>query len=142
MKNSVLLTTSEDEYMPNIEYHGCIRDVECEEVGDDINVKIAAYVFDGGKTRVIAKFFNSIKTNGKSEFDRFCKMYDIVDNEGRIQIEKIKGRFSKVVLWENRKGNKYIDSLKPLSVKYDVHNNQYRMLIKEYLNSHKTKRKD
>lgn len=136
------VTTSEDEYMPNIEYHGCIRDVECEEVGDDINVKIAAYVFDGGKTRVITKFFNSIKTNGKSEFDRFCKMYDIVDNEGRIQIEKIKGRFSKVVLWENRKGNKYIDSLEPLSVKYDVHNNQYRMLIKEYLNSHKTKRKD
>ena len=26
------VTTSEDEYMPNIEYHGCIRDVECEEV--------------------------------------------------------------------------------------------------------------
>ncbi len=134
--------TSEDEFMPDVEYHGCIRDVDCIENGKDINVKIAAYVFDGGKTRVIAKFFNKINTTGKGEFDKFCRMYNIVDDEGKIQIEKIRGRFSKVVLFENSKGNKYIDSLEPLPVEYDVHNNQYKMLIKEYLNSHKTKRKD
>ena len=134
--------TSEDEFMPDVEYHGCIRDVDCIENGKDINVKIAAYVFDGGKTRVIAKFFNKINTTSKGEFDKFCRMYNIVDDDGKIQIEKIRGRFSKVVLFENSKGNKYIDSLEPLPVEYDVHNNQYKMLIKEYLNSHKTKKKD
>ena len=39
-------TTPADEYIPDFEYHGCIRDIECEENDNDINVKIAAYVFN------------------------------------------------------------------------------------------------
>lgn len=130
-------TIPESEYLPNVEYHGCIRDVDCEENGNDINVKIAAYVFNGGKTRVIAKFFNKIKTTGKSEFNEFCKMYDIVDDDGKIKIEELTGKLSKIILCENSRGNKYINSLKPLNIEYTEYYDQYRMLIKNYNQQHR-----
>lgn len=130
-------TTPDNEYLPNFEYHGCIRDVECKEKDNDVNIKIAAYVFNGSYTKVIAKFFNKINSTGKSAFDEFCRSHEIVDDNGKPDINKLKGRLCKVVLCENRKGNKYIDTLFPLEEVYDVHINHYAQLIEMYKKSHR-----
>ena len=130
-------TLPDTEYLPDYEYYGCIRDVDCEKVGNDINVKIAAYVFNGSNTRVIAKFFNKIKTDGKEAFDKFCKNYDIVDSDGKINEDLLINAPSRIVLTQNSKGNMYIDTLLPIMDMYDIQFEQYKTMMNKYIKSYK-----
>ena len=130
-------TLPDTEYLPDYEYYGCIRDVDCEKVGNDINVKIAAYVFNGSNTRVIAKFFNKIKTDGKEAFDKFCTNYDIVDSDGKINEDLLINAPSRIVLTQNSKGHMYIDTLLPIMDMYDIQFEQYKTMMNKYIKSYK-----
>lgn len=134
-------THPDDIYLPNFEYFACIRDVECTRSRRerDIDVKVSAYVFNGGTTKVIAKFYNQIYSAGKAEFDDFCTVHDFVRDDGTIDFERMKGRLCKAILYENRKGNLYIDSLEPLEEIYDVYLIHYKTLIRAYKINHKHK---
>lgn len=110
------MSFSNDEWDPNFVYHACIRSLTCHisDDGKDVDVKVSAYVFNGGNVRVMAKFFNRIRSGGKADFDDFCYAFDLVNEDGTVDPESASGQLCSVSLYQNSKGNFYRAPLKTL----------------------------
>ena len=127
-------TYPSDEYLPGNEYHACIRNAEAVENGRAINVKISAYVFNGNKVKVIARFFNDIYGIGADRFTDFCRGFGLDNHNEEIDLDDFIGEYCKVVLYENSKGNKYIDTIEPLDDVSEEYDKQYKKLIRHTYN--------
>lgn len=123
-----------DEWKVKKKYHACIMDLACYASDDgtnDVDVKVSAYVFNGGTTKVMARYFNRIHSRGKEEFDDFCCDFDLIGKKGSVNTKKIIGTVCAVTLFQNKKGNFYIDTLQPLDDVDDIASYHYDLLIQE-----------
>lgn len=131
------ITFPYDEWKTDYEYYGGIREVTCydSDNANDVDVKVSVYVFNGGTTTVMAKYFNRIHSSGKEEFDEFCLDFALVDERGNINMEGIETDVCKVILYQNKKGNIYIDTLKPIENVDEMALQQYDLLIENAENN-------
>jgi hypothetical protein len=103
------MTEPYDKYNAKQTYHACIKSITATETDThDLNVKVSAYVFNGGNLKVMAKYFNGINSKGKKEFDKFCHALNIVNEDGSISIHEAEMSICSVRLAPNQKGNLYI----------------------------------
>lgn len=120
-----------DKFIVSQEYHAVITNVEVKQDQFDYEeymLIITLNVFNGGNGRIFRKYFNSIFSKGKKELDKFFIDFDIVNEEGNPDVNKLEGRICGITLLENRKGNIYADMLEPLVISEKNAEKQYQML--------------
>ncbi len=120
-----------NKFIVSQEYHAVIAKVEVKQ--DQFDYKeymliVTLNVFNGGNGRIFRKYFNSIFSKGKKKLDKFFIDFDIVNEEGYPDINRLKEKICKITLLENSCGNIYADELAPLNVIGKNAKKQYQQL--------------
>jgi hypothetical protein len=120
-----------DKFIVSQEYHAVITNVEVKQDQFDYEeymLIITLNVFNGGNGRIFRKYFNSIFSKGKKQLDKFFIDFDIVNEEGYPDINRLKEKICRITLLENSCGNIYVDALVPLNVAGKNAKKQYQQL--------------
>ena len=124
------MTEPYNEWKVNQQYHACISDVDCyaSDGGDDKNIKVTVYVFNGGTVKRMNKYLNRIYSTGAEEFGQFCQDFDLVEETNG---KHLKGVICTVTLSESRRGNFYPRTIQPLENANAAALHQYELLLRD-----------
>ena len=116
IKNYIIIPVIQptDDFHAYAKYPAMITIIDCfsdYNRPDEVTVRITAYLFNGGKTMKYYKYFNCVNSKGKTEFDKFCISFDSVNDIGKVDITKIKGRLCNAEITGDKK--MYISSILP-----------------------------
>ncbi len=116
VKDYTCLPYNEEGYEARFGYFGFVVDYKVyrdRQNPDDETVRLIVAVVNGGYVREFDYYFNRIHSTNQYEFDVFCQLYDLVEADGEVNLERIVGVPFEVRLYETRAGKQYVFTLDP-----------------------------